>query len=308
MVKKNESGLVGLVRGVSARFEEAERTLTTLEDEGKTLQKKLPKLLGDIESCEVTISESDEQISQLQARRNQLRSEYMEASFAGDTETERAIKAERANLDKKLEQHAAERDKAQTNLNRLRSNLHTARENAFTALDELTVPSEENFLDAFIEALRKQTEDVHKRMHAAELLYELPDEREQREESEREAEKAREAAEKAAKRKELVDRRNYYGKLLNNLSHLHEPHTGHRAWVEYLQSHGIEYRTESNGSTTFIGQDDAGKRTRLNPQSIVADVKAEYVKAMHELGEPIEVPERPQSNPRLTRDAWVSVM
>jgi hypothetical protein len=46
----------------------------------------------------------------------------------------------------------------------------------------------------------------------------------------------------------------------------------------------------------------------LHPHSIVVDVKAEYVKAIEELGEPVEEPEQPARQPRLTRSSFVSVM
>ena len=128
---------------------------------------------------------------------------------------------------------------------------------------------------------------------------------EAREEAERKAEKAKEAA----ARKELTDRRNYYGKLLNNLSHLKEPHVGHRAWIEYLERQGIEYTIQSNGHTTFIGQDHTGKQTRIDPHSIVEGVRAAYYEAMHELGEEVvDEPVTPTYSPRLTRSNFVSVM
>jgi hypothetical protein len=98
------------------------------------------------------------------------------------------------------------------------------------------------------------------------------------------------------------------GKLLNNLSDFRLTHTGYRAWVQYLEGRGIEWRTESDGSTTFIGENDEGKRTRLDPASIVADVRAAYYEAMHELGEEVEEPERPAGQPRMTRSSFVSVM
>src|SRR5215210_3779048 len=123
MAKKEEHGLVGLVRGVSIRFEAAEEKLTELEAEGKHFAKNIESRLAEIERLEDAIATSNQEITELHARRNELRNEYMEASFNGDAETERAIKAERANLDEQLEQHTAERDKAESKLNRLRSEL-----------------------------------------------------------------------------------------------------------------------------------------------------------------------------------------
>ena len=308
MPKKEEHGLVGLVRGVSIRFERAEEKLTELENEGKHFAKNIERRLAEIEKLENSISESNTAIAELEERRDELRREWMEASFNGDAETERAIKAERANLDKQLEHHTAERNTAESKVNQLRSTLNTTREDVYAALEELTIPSEDNFIDTFIEALRYHTSGLEKRMAAVELLYELPEEREEREAQEREAKERAEKAEKLQERQELIQRRNRMGKLLNNLSHLNEPHTGFRAWIEYLEQHDIEFRTESNGHSTFIGLNDSGEKTKLDPQSIVSDVRGEYYKAMEELGEEIQEPDIPQSNPRLTRSHFVSVM
>lgn len=66
---------------------------------------------------------------------------------------------------------------------------------------------------------------------------------------------------------------------------------------------------QSTGETIFYRTDeDSAKRVRLEPNSIVADVKAEYVKAMEELGEEVKEPERPARQPSLTRSSFVSVM
>jgi len=66
---------------------------------------------------------------------------------------------------------------------------------------------------------------------------------------------------------------------------------------------------QSHGHTTFVGQDLTGKRTRIEPQSIVGDVRAAYYEAMEQLGEEVVEPDNtPTYSPRLTRSHFVSVM
>src|SRR5215204_2095647 len=288
-------GFVQMATGLNIRLESGEERISELEKEAAHFAKNIDARLAEVERLEGIVSECDGEIESLQARRDELRADFMESSFLGDTATSQAIQTERAAVDKKLDELRAKRESAQATLNRTRSSIEDARQNTWEALGALTIPDDEqldDFINALVESFTTQRQRLLERIQGVERGFELPSEREQREASEREAEQKREAARKIQERKKLVEKRNYYGKLLNNLSHLHEPHTGHRAWIEYLDEQGIEYRTESTGHTTFIGKDEDGNKTLLDPQSIVADVKAAYYEAMHELGEEVEEPQQ----------------
>lgn len=311
MGSKKETSVVSLARGLNSRYEAMEEKLSELEASGKQLQRKLPEMLSEIENLENTVAEADREIQTLQARRDELRNEYMEASFSGDSETERAIKAERTSVDSSIQDQTSKRETGQTNLTRVKGNLQGTRAQAFETLNGMQIPDEQAFLDALIEAMRKQADSLQRRMHAAGLLYETPEETAAREDAERRAESQREAAEKTAERQRLIERRNFYAKLLSNLNHMRGPRLSYNPWLEYLDGQGIEYRTESSGDSTFIGPNDSGKTVRLDPNSIVADVKRAYVETKRALNEPVDEAELRDSGTRQyrqTASSFVSVM
>jgi chromosome segregation ATPase len=311
MADKRYSGLNGLVKGLNKRLETTEERTIELEKLGQHFRNNVHERLAEIDKLESAIAEYDSSIVTSQASRDELRNEYMEASCNGDNATAQAIQGERVVIDSQLEDLKAKREQAAGKLNQTRSNLNTQRENTWEALAEIEPPDDEVFSE-FIEALTStfegQRSNLQARLDAVARDFELPAETEQREQAERDAQRAAERAQRAKEKQELTDRRNYYGKLLNNLSHLKEPHVGHRAWVDYLERQGIEYTIQSHGHTTFIGPDHTGKQTRIEPQSIVEGVRASYYEAMHELGEEVVEPETPRYSPRLTRSNFVSVM
>ena len=171
--KRKSVGIVELTKAYNRRIEEVEERLLVLGQEAEHFAKTLPGILDSIETCEVTIETCDTSIAELQARRDVLRNEYMEASFSGQDETARAITAERQGIDASIDTHKGEREKAETNLNRLKSNLETSRDAAFEALAPDYLPDTDVFLAEFTRRLREQTEALQSKQEAIEPLYDL---------------------------------------------------------------------------------------------------------------------------------------
>ena len=174
MTTKN-TGIVALTRGLNPRLEDAESVLTELSKSATHFEKNLDKRLEEIEKLEHAVSEADTEIQSLQARRDELRNGYLEASFNGDTDAQREVTSERQGIDNLLQQHTFERDKATASLNQIRSSVEDARSKTREALDALTIPNDaqlDDFINALVESFTQLRESLLERVQAVERGFE----------------------------------------------------------------------------------------------------------------------------------------